>query len=353
VADPRADHAGHDPIRVASLVGDRSPEDSDPVARDWVERCPDCASLHADLLALSVSTVALPMPARTRDFRIGAMDAARLLELRQAHATHDAALITALADRSIDLAERRRAEMLVASCADCSALHADVQAISDAVRTMATPARSVDYRLTEDDAGRLRRGGWRRLLGGLGGSRDVVTRPLAIGLTTLGLVGVLVTGAPSVLLVGSAASAPEAGGNGAVLAPVGDAARAGTSPAASANERYGVEQDQPLSVEPDSLKGPEVLAGATAPSAAALAPVAASPVAEQAPRPDVQGAEDASGDGVGPGASGQRDLTAESQALPTQTGGSELPATLLAAAFLVAGLGVFAIRWGARRFSDG
>ena len=86
-------------------------------------------------------------------------------------------------------------------------------------RAMPTPARPSDYTLTERDAARLRSGGWRRFVAILGTSRDALSRPLAVGLTTLGLAGLLVSAAPSFMMGSASSAAPTtigapAGGSG-------------------------------------------------------------------------------------------------------------------------------------------
>jgi hypothetical protein len=58
------------------------------------------------------------------------------------------------------------------------------------------PARTRDFTLTTSDAARLRGSRWRRLIAAIGSSRDVFSRPLAIGLTTLGVAGLLVASVP-------------------------------------------------------------------------------------------------------------------------------------------------------------
>ena len=83
-------------------------------------------------------------------------------------------------------------------------------ALAAAVPTAALPARPRDYTLSDADAARLRPAGWRRWLAAIGTSRDAVTRPLAVGLTTLGLAGLLVATVPGAL--------PSAGSAGAAAA---------------------------------------------------------------------------------------------------------------------------------------
>ncbi len=48
---------------------------------------------------------------------------------------------------------------------------------------------------------------WRRWLGAVGTSRDAITRPLALGFTTIGLAGLLVATVPGALPSGSATGA--------------------------------------------------------------------------------------------------------------------------------------------------
>ena len=109
------------------------------------------------------------------------------------HAGHDLLRVAEAADRG------GRLPTELAGCADCVALHADLVALTTALPSAALPVRPRDYTLTPADAARLRPGGWRRILGAIGSSRDVITRPLAIGFTTLGLAGLLVATVPGVL----------------------------------------------------------------------------------------------------------------------------------------------------------
>jgi hypothetical protein len=124
------------------------------------------------------------------------------------HADHDLALIAALTDRDaadalapteLDLARAR-----LERCAECAAVHRDLLALTVGLQSAATPSRPRDFRLTPADAARLQPGGLRRFLRSIGSARDGVTRPLAIGLTTLGLVGVLVGTVPGSLSMGGA-----------------------------------------------------------------------------------------------------------------------------------------------------
>jgi hypothetical protein len=147
------------------------------------------------------------------------------------HARHDPLRVAEAADRGGRLAP------VLAFCDPCGQLYADLLALTASISHAALPARPRDFRLRADDARRLRPGAWRAWWQSLGSARDAVTRPLAIGFTTLGLAGLLLTAAPtSVPVMGSGAAAPEAdrvvasGGAGA-FAPLG------VDPAASAPPR--------------------------------------------------------------------------------------------------------------------
>jgi hypothetical protein len=132
-----------------------------------------------------------------------------------AEAQDHAALIVALDAGDLVGAERMTAESLAASCTGCAALVHDLAAIRGAMTALPVPPRRRDYRLTAEDAARLRPSGWRRLLEWLAAPGSAV-RPLATGLATLGVVGLLLTsGFPGLLSgLGGSAAAP-------ALAPVG------------------------------------------------------------------------------------------------------------------------------------
>jgi hypothetical protein len=71
-------HADHDLERVAGLAARDLPGDELDAVTHRTAACPDCAALLADLRVLAAATHDLPAPARPRDFRLGADDAARL-----------------------------------------------------------------------------------------------------------------------------------------------------------------------------------------------------------------------------------------------------------------------------------
>ena len=128
---------------------------------------------------------------------------------------HDETLIARLAAGDLTEAEAGRARALVAACPACAQVEADIRSIIAATAGLPTPHRTRDFRLTDADAARLRRTGWRRLLGRFGEPRLAFTRPLATGLVALGIAGLVFASAPSFFQAGgasTAAQAPVAGG---------------------------------------------------------------------------------------------------------------------------------------------
>lgn len=376
MADIRDRHADHDPLLIAALLDRDLTGFERTAAESRVASCRLCAALHADLVALSGATQGLPTPARPRDFSLTTADATRLAGMApgepgavaprlagvmtdtpttSSHASHDTMLVASLADHSLAMSERDAAEALVGACGECAGLHADLVALRDATRAMPTPSRPRHYTLTADDAARLRPAGWRRFVAAFGTSRDGFSRPLAVGLTTLGLAGLLVGTVPS-LSLGSAAS------SSVVLSTVGAPV---TAP--GANPEAGTATNAGPAAAPSSgafAAGP-IASAAPAPAASG----AAASVATAAPSPgdkNIYGSEQdrnspvpvAGGDtsGSAKAASPATDQTADqaSRLQSTAAGdGTGLSTLVLASgAFLIVGLGLFAIRWSARRFGN-
>jgi len=349
VADDLDRHSEHDPMLVAGLVGDPDGGSADDPAGTWITDCADCSALYADLLALSVSTRALPTPPRVRDYTLTAADATRLTKAATVHTAHDMQLVAALVDRTVDPAERRSAEALIEACADCAALHADLVSLATATKDMQVPSRPRDYSLTPADAERLRRGGWRRLVAAFGTSRDSLSRPLAIGFTSLGLVGVLVVGAPSVLQVGSSTAGSAATSGQTIEA----AEAAGVDGSAAAGG--GIEPGGPVIAPPpgavSDLAGEltELRPGAAAASPIVVAPIRASDAANQLD--SIPPLDPVTRTGSSKGAT--PDVARVGPvAGSTQQGSGDSSVFVLSGLFLLIGLGLFVIRWEARRLSD-
>jgi hypothetical protein len=95
------------------------------------------------------------------------------------------------------------------TCPACGTLHADLVRLQIAVRDAWTPRRPRDLNLTTEDARRLRRTGWRRLVAVIGTGRDTITRPLALSFTGLGLAGLLLTAIPATFPMATGAAPAE------------------------------------------------------------------------------------------------------------------------------------------------
>jgi anti-sigma factor RsiW len=357
VADPRPpanqdgsiDHAAHDPELIVIML-DRDISTADRAAGEaLVAACDACATLHEDLVALAVATSTAPAPARPRDFALTREVAASLRRpatreplpattrlsgdmrsTRSRHETHDRLLVANLIDRSVDEAERSRAEELLAACRECEQLYDDLVALSAATRAMTVPARPRDFTLTAADAERLRVRGWRRLLGAIGSSRDAFSRPLAVGLTTLGLAGLMVATVPS-FFMGGAASGP---GLSTAGQAVGDTAVGALPPEA-------------ISMAPEA---PAASGGFGAAGAAPEAMPQASGETGIDPYADDRlfvGSEISPIPGEPDGRDGNA-LTSTSEGPITRT-----TTIVVAGTLVLIGLLLFGLRWTARRLGDG
>jgi hypothetical protein len=250
------------------------------------------------------------------------------------HADHDRLLVATYAAGDATGAELETAQALVATCADCAALHRDLRTIAGAVAALPAPVRSRDFRLSPEQAARLQPSPWRRLLAPFAGPRFAFAGPLGTGLATLGIAGLLVAGSLGAPL---AAMAPTGGGaqsGSGVQAPV---APAGGAPAIEPEAQEaspgapgfkGLEQASPI-----ADAGPAGLAGNGASEA-----------------PDVEritvGEAPADGANAGTVTPAPDDLSAGDGATGA-TSGTVLP--LLSVLALAAGLLLAALRLAGRR----
>jgi anti-sigma factor RsiW len=124
------------------------------------------------------------------------------------HAQHDPLLVVSLVDGDLTGADRDLASSLIAECADCATLHNDLLAIARATTALPAAVRPRDFRLSPEQASRLRPAGWRRFIAAFASPRLAMIRQLGVGLTTLGLAGLLVSVLPTVQLGGMGAAAP-------------------------------------------------------------------------------------------------------------------------------------------------
>lgn len=112
------------------------------------------------------------------------------------HARHDQPLIVAFASGDVTNDEARSARELTASCRRCAALADEIALVSRSIsESVGAPRRPRDFRLSEDDATRLRAGPLQRFLRRVGGPGTTMLQPLAGAALAIGLVLVIATGA--------------------------------------------------------------------------------------------------------------------------------------------------------------
>lgn len=292
----------------------------------------------------------------------------RLPSIAPDHARHDRLLVAALADRGTDALtprERAQAEAQLAACRECAALHADLVMLTAAVPSAAIPTRPRDFTLTPADVERLRPRGLRRLIGLIGSSSDVFTRPLALGLTTLGIVGLLVASMPGVLSgFGSAGAAAVLSTFGNAEAPQPPVSAGAVAPSAAAAAPSAAAEPPSIAAAAPSAAASEAgLAAASAPSRAA--PQAAG---SYGPASELDAGASASGGDGSKAAYGADNGAPETNGNRQNAGGATEPApglsslgegagsvsllVLIAGTMLIVGLGLFAIRWSAHRLRE-
>ena len=123
------------------------------------------------------------------------------------HRRHDRLLIARFAADDAYPAEIEEARTQIAACSDCAALAADIQILSRAVAGVPTPARTRDFRLTVEQADKLR-GSWlERLMRGFAGPGLGTLRPVAGVALSIGLVMAVAGALPSFAPAGPASDA--------------------------------------------------------------------------------------------------------------------------------------------------
>lgn len=128
------------------------------------------------------------------------------------HSHHDLTIVAALAAEDLVGPDLTEARALVAGCPACAELHDDLRAIALATRDLPAPIRTRDFRLTEEQAGRLRPGGWRRLIAGFGAPSLRLARPVGVAMATIGLAGLLLSAAPAPMQTFLAPTGGQVGG---------------------------------------------------------------------------------------------------------------------------------------------
>ncbi len=263
---------------------------------------------------------------------------------------HDETLIARLAADDLDERETADARAQIAGCPACAALDADLRSIIAATAALPAPRRTRDFQLTAADAARLRRTGWRRLLGRFGDPRLAVTRPLAAGFVALGIAGLVFASAPSFFASSAAGNAPTAISAQAPGGPVAGGAGSTTDQSAqgSPGADYGPADSGRINPTTSAPAGP-LSAPSPAASAApvASAPAASAPAASEvpAPTPALPAATAAPEFNANPGIGKS---TGAGGAGPT--GGPSLLA-IASIVLILAGAGLFVLRWAGRRLA--
>ncbi|MDL2334962.1 MAG: hypothetical protein QFC55_02885 [Chloroflexota bacterium] len=139
------------------------------------------------------------------------------------HRRHDRLLVARFAAGDAIGAQEHEARDLVRRCSECAALAADITAISTSVAQMPAAPRSRDFRLTSDQAARMRGSRLDRWLRTISGSGWATVRPLAAVALSVGLVmsvvgalpilGAAGTGAPADTFFAAIAPTPVAPGS--------------------------------------------------------------------------------------------------------------------------------------------
>jgi hypothetical protein len=137
-----------------------------------------------------------------------------MMNMHDNHDRHDRFLVAALAAGDLEGRALSDAEELVDACADCAELLADIRTIAAATTALPLLPRPTDFRLSPDTAERLSARGWRGILVRLADTRFGFSRPLAVGLTTLGLVGVIAGSIPGAMGGAGSGGAPAQPANG-------------------------------------------------------------------------------------------------------------------------------------------
>jgi hypothetical protein len=188
------------------------------------------------------------------------------------HDRHDPMLVAALAAGDLAATDRDQAIAQTDACPECAALHADLVSIARATAALPPPITSAgrDFRISPEQAERIRRTGWRRFVPAIS-VRPALTRPLGVGLATFGLIGLVVTNVN--LSMGSAASAP--GASGADAAPV--PAPSGRDIQAENSDGRSSADGLLLSPVPAASSAASAGPGSSAPSAASLGAIPSPP----------------------------------------------------------------------------
>jgi hypothetical protein len=265
------------------------------------------------------------------------------------HDRHDRFLVAALAAGDLEARALTDAQELVAACSDCAELLADLRSIAAATASLPPLPRMTDFRLSPDTAERLGARGWRGLLVRLADSRFGFSRPLAVGLTTLGLVGAIAGSIPGPMGGFGAGAAPVFSnvGNSLNATDGQDAFRSGAGAAPNSAE--------PVAREPMPPSPAAIAAGS--PATTSLYPAATMPAKgqEAASAAPSYGRNEALAATPSPQATVSDQETARgARTVASGSTGSPGPSPLLVGslALLLVGLGMLGAQWAATRLTN-
>ena len=159
------------------------------------------------------------------------------------HRRHDRLLVARFATGDAEFGQEREATELIRRCNECAGLAADIKRISLSVAQLPAPRRTRDFRLTPEQAARLRGSAFERFFRSLTGSGWTVLRPVAGVALSIGLVMSVVGYLP---MLGGAASSAAAPGNEFVQpvgAPVPTDDRPAVNPPQASDAPAGVDGD--------------------------------------------------------------------------------------------------------------
>jgi hypothetical protein len=282
-------------------------------------------------------------------------------DTQRSHDRHDRFLIAALAADDLSGQALSDAHDLVENCPECAELLADLRAIARATAALPQILRTLDFQLSPETADRLGARGWRGILVRIADSRFGAARPIAVGLTSLGLVAAIAGAIPGGIGgygSGGAPAQPNAGyavtssDSGSRSAAGGGGAEAVSSPQPPRPVAAGgLPSPSPVSFVPFAASPAASAAASAAPASAAasanLDTVSSPPAFGQAYGPASPAAASAgpparettkSGNG---GAEGLVETSAPSGLL------------VLGALLLAFGLGILGAQWAAARLASG
>src|SRR5687767_5319191 len=124
------------------------------------------------------------------------------------HRRHDRLLVARFATGDAEFGQEREAKDLMRRCSECAALATDISLISKSMAKLPAARRTRDFRLTPDQAERMRGSAFERFFRALTGSGWTVVRPVAAVALSIGMVMSVVGVLPILGFAAGPAAAP-------------------------------------------------------------------------------------------------------------------------------------------------